>query len=125
MCVWGGGGGGGGGGADFLFLSFFSLELTLVQAKFIYFHENMPNQIHCMSIKQANLTVNAHKHNLLNSFRINVSIFVLSFFFSLSFCEQVLFVYVSTLIPPRLTDQRNFITVLIVTREPEQTTLLF
>ena len=24
-------------------------------------------------------------------------------------CEQVLFVYVSTLIPPRLTDQRSFI----------------
>ena len=40
-------------------------------------------------------------------------------------CEQVLFVYVSTLIPPCLTDQRNFITVLIVTREPEQKTLLF
>ena len=37
--------------------------------------------------------------------------------------EQVLFVYVSTLIPPRLMDQRNFITVLIVTREPEQTLL--
>ena len=30
-----------------------------------------------------------------------------------------------TIIPPRLTDQRSFITVLIVTREPEQTTLLF
>ena len=30
-----------------------------------------------------------------------------------------------TIIPPRLTDQCNFITVLIVTREPEQTTLLF
>ena len=40
-------------------------------------------------------------------------------------CEQVLFVYVSTIKPPRLTDQCNFITVLIVTREPEQTTLLF
>ena len=40
-------------------------------------------------------------------------------------CEQVLFVYVSTLIPPCLTDQCNFITVLIVTREPEQMTLLF
>ena len=40
-------------------------------------------------------------------------------------CEQVLFVYVSTLIPPCLTDQRNFFTVLLVTREPEQTTLLF
>ena len=40
-------------------------------------------------------------------------------------CEQVLFVYVFTLIPPHLTDQRNFITVRIVTREPEQTTLLF
>ena len=41
------------------------------------------------------------------------------------YCEQVLFVYVSTLIPPCLTDQRNFFTVLLVTREPEQTTLLF
>ena len=40
-------------------------------------------------------------------------------------CEQVLFVYVFTIIPPRLTDQRNFITVLIVTREPEQRPLLF
>ena len=38
-------------------------------------------------------------------------------------CEQVLFVYVFTIIPPRLTDHSNFITVLIVTREPEQTTL--
>ena len=28
----------------------------------------MDNQNHCMSIKQAKLTVNAHKHNLLNSF---------------------------------------------------------
>ena len=40
-------------------------------------------------------------------------------------CEQVLFVYVFTIIPPRLTDQRNFIIVLIVTREPEQTTFCF
>ena len=40
-------------------------------------------------------------------------------------CEQVLFVHVSTLIPPCLTDQRNFFVVLLVTREPEQTTLLF
>ena len=45
--------------------------------------------------------------------------------FYVCICEQVLFVYVSTSIPPCLTDQRNFITVLIVTREPEQTTLLF
>ena len=30
-----------------------------------------------------------------------------------------------TIIPPRLTDQCNFITILLVTREPEQTTLLF
>ena len=43
----------------------------------------------------------------------------------LTVCEQVLFVYVSTLIPPRLMDQRNFITVLIVTQELEQTTFLF
>ena len=28
----------------------------------------MDNQNHCMSIKQARLIVNAHKHNLLNSF---------------------------------------------------------
>ena len=40
-------------------------------------------------------------------------------------CEQMLFVYVFTIIPPRLTDPCNFITVLLVTREPEQTTLLF
>ena len=40
-------------------------------------------------------------------------------------CEQVLFVYVYTIIPPRLLDPCNFITVLLVTREPEQTTLLF
>ena len=40
-------------------------------------------------------------------------------------CEQVLFVYVFTIIPPRLTDPCNFNTVLLVTREPEQTTLLF
>ena len=33
--------------------------------------------------------------------------------------------YVFTIIPPRLTDPRNFIIVLLVTREPEQTTLLF
>jgi len=40
-------------------------------------------------------------------------------------CEQVLFVYVFTIIPPRLTDPCNFNTVLIVSRKPEQTTLLF
>ena len=40
-------------------------------------------------------------------------------------CEQVLFVYVFTIIPPCLTDPCNFITVLLVTRETEQTTLLF
>ena len=28
-------------------------------------------------------------------------------------CEQVLFVYVFTIIPPRLSDPRNFITVLL------------
>ena len=33
--------------------------------------------------------------------------------------------YVFAIIPPRLSDPRNFITVLLVTREPEQTTLLF
>ena len=33
--------------------------------------------------------------------------------------------YVFTIIPPRLSDPRNFITVLLVTWEPEQTTLLF
>ena len=40
-------------------------------------------------------------------------------------CEQVLFVYIFTIIPPRLTDHSNFITVLIVNRELEQMTLLF
>ena len=33
--------------------------------------------------------------------------------------------YVYTIIPPRLSDPCNFITVLLVTREPEQTALLF
>ena len=40
-------------------------------------------------------------------------------------CEQVLFVYVLMAIPPQLSDSCNFITVLLVTWEPEQTTLLF
>ena len=40
-------------------------------------------------------------------------------------CEQVIFVYVLTAIPPWLTDSCNFITVLLVTQELEQTTLLF
>ena len=52
---------------------------------------------------------------------------------SLPLCSQCCWVYLwasalcicSTIIPPCLTDQCNFITVLIVTREPEQTTLLF
>ena len=56
-------------------------------------------------------------------FTVIVQIFFLHITYYL--CEQVLFVYVFTIIPPCLTDQRNFITVLIVTREPEQTTLLF
>ena len=38
-------------------------------------------------------------------------------------CEQVLFVYVLTAVPPQLSDSCNFTTVLLVTREPEQTTL--
>ena len=46
-------------------------------------------------------------------------------FLTLHICEQVLFVYVFTIIPPRLTDQRNFISLLIVTQELEQTMLLF
>ena len=33
--------------------------------------------------------------------------------------------YVFTIIPPQLTDPYNFITALLVTQEPEQTTLLF
>ena len=36
----------------------------------------MDNQIHCMSIKQAKLIVNAHKHNLLNSFCNNGYVYV-------------------------------------------------
>ena len=43
--------------------------VCVVYTKFIYIHENMDNQNLCMSIKQARLIVNAHKHNLLiNSF---------------------------------------------------------
>ena len=33
--------------------------------KFVYIHENMETQNHCMSIKQAKFIVKAHKHNLL------------------------------------------------------------
>ena len=40
-------------------------------------------------------------------------------------CEQVLFGHVFTAIPPQLSEPCNFITVLLVTWEPEQTTLLF
>ena len=43
-------------------------KALLVKTKFICIHENMDNQNHCMSIKQARLIVNAHKHNLLKSF---------------------------------------------------------
>ena len=62
-------------------------------------------------------------------------VFFLFFFFLLFFkhvfiqvlylCEQVLFVHVFTAIPPRLSDPRKFITVLLVAWEPEQTALLF
>ena len=36
----------------------------------------MDNQKHCMSIKRAKLIVNAHKHNLLNSFCNNGYVYV-------------------------------------------------
>ena len=36
----------------------------------------MENQKHYMSIKQAKLIVNAHKHNLLNSFCNKVYVYV-------------------------------------------------
>ena len=36
----------------------------------------MDNQNQCMSIKQAKLIVNAHKHNLLNSFCNNGYVYV-------------------------------------------------
>ena len=37
----------------------------------------MDNQNHCMGIKQARLIVNAHKHNLLNSFCYNgIDVFI-------------------------------------------------
>ena len=52
---------------------------------------------------------------LLLSFSCFVVVVVL---FSFSLCEQVLFVYVSTLIPPCLTDQRNFFTVLLDISNP-------
>ena len=40
-------------------------------------------------------------------------------------CVSKCSLYVFTIIPSRLSDPCNFITVLLVTREPEQTTLLF
>ena len=40
-------------------------------------------------------------------------------------CEQVLFVYILTAIPPWLSDSCNFITVPLVTQELEQMMLLF
>ena len=40
-------------------------------------------------------------------------------------CEQVLFIYVFTAVPPRLSDPCNFITVGLLLGELEQTTLLF
>ena len=40
-------------------------------------------------------------------------------------CVSKCSLYVFTIIPPRLLDPGNFITVLLVTQEPEQTTLLF
>ena len=43
----------------------------------------------------------------------------------LCLCEHVLFVRVLTVIPTRLSDSCSFITLLLVTREAEQTTLLF
>ena len=43
---------------------------------------------------------------------VYVFIVLFHFFFK---CEQVLFVYVFTLNPPRLSDPYNFITVMIVT----------
>ena len=36
----------------------------------------MDNQNHCMSIKQAELIVNAHKHNLLNSVCNNGCVYI-------------------------------------------------
>ena len=45
--------------------------------------------------------------------------------YSITGCEQVLFLHVLTAILSRLSDSCSFITVLLVTREPEQTTLLF
>ena len=36
----------------------------------------MENRNHCMSIEQAKLIVNAHKHNLLNSFCNNGYVYV-------------------------------------------------
>ena len=38
----------------------------------------MDNQNHCMSIKQAKLIENDHKHNLLNSFRNNGYVYMLN-----------------------------------------------
>ena len=46
----------------------------------------MDNQIHFMSIKQAKLIVNAHKHKLLNSFCNNRYVYVKHDIFFFFFC---------------------------------------
>ena len=45
--------GGGGGGSVLLLLPLLLPLLLVLKAKFIYIHENMDNQNHCMSIKEA------------------------------------------------------------------------
>ena len=57
-------------------ISFSFFFLFFFKAKFIYTHENMDNQNHCRSIKQAKHIVNAHKHNWLNSFCNNGYVYI-------------------------------------------------
>ena len=61
---------------DALWPFFLFIFILLFKAKFIYTHENMDNQNHCMSIKQAKHIVNAHKHNWLNSFCSNGYVYI-------------------------------------------------
>ena len=51
-------------------------RVLMVEAKLIYIHENIENQNQFMSIKQAKLMVNAHKHNFTISIFATTGIFL-------------------------------------------------
>ena len=90
----------------------------------IYFDMDTCIHVHMHTCTYAH-TLNSITHTLMHQTLLKANALRATTSELYIICEQVLFVYVSTVIPPRLTDPRNFITVLLVTREPEQTTLLF